>query len=525
MPPPPRRRRLPIDLPAVLSWAILLFQAILPWTASHFLTQDGPSHLYTGVVSRSLFLEGQHSPFAAAYQFQNKFVPNCGSAILFGGMSLLVGASHTEQMLASLLMLLGFAAFAYAARTWSPLGNALFTSYFLFKGFYNFYFGMGLMVLLTGYYLRHRREFTWRRAAVLGVGLLVLFFVHLIPTAVALLVIGVLAVWEQFIVLRSRDWRPLLQVSAAFAPAVLLLLIFASQANGGEYRPEVLDSWFNFPRWTWVVTTGRIGRLEMLHPVILFYILAGLFLMHRREWRTAAGGLAAAAMAIFGLYLFMPDTGYGGDEAKVRFAWGMYLTGGLLTQFVVRLRRLRLVMSLYCALFVVACLSNAYVVNRGASRLIDDYLGALRAIPAGSTFIRIRYNIPHARDQYGIPGDIPADPLYHRESEAAAAQRALNLSDYQAPNSIFPVILKPVFSGEQQQTLWNIENGGNDGVKRIKMLLETLPVKVQYVVVLGEASAPEPNDLKDLLALLTSRGMQQVSAAGNETFVRVFHQP
>lgn len=520
-----RSFRLPTDFAAILSWAILLFQVALPWTASHFFTQDGPSHLYTGVITRSLLVDGERSPFAVAYRFQDKFVPNCGSAILFGGASLIVGPAHTEQLLASLLMLLGFVSFGYAARTWSPLGNALFTNYFLFKGYYNFYLGMAVMLMLIGYYLRHRHEFTIRRTAVLSVGLVVLFFVHLIPTALALLVIGVLVVWEQTFDLPAFNWTTLLRIAAAFTPAVLLLLLFANQQHKAGYRAERWDALFSFPRWTWVVTTGRIGRLELLYPVILFYILAAIPLMRRREWRSAIGGLLPATVAIFCLYVLVPDAGYGGDEAKVRFAWGVFLIGALLTQFVRRLRSLQFVMHLYCALLVIACLSNAYSVNRNASRLIDDYLIALRTIPPGAPFIRIRYGIPHARAQYGIPNDILADPLYHRESEVAAGRGALNLSDYQAPNAMFPVRLKPIFTEAQQITLWLIENGGNDGAKRVRALLDASPVKIRYVVVLGEVSAPQPNDLKDLLSMLADRDMQEVSSAGNEPFVRVLRQP
>src|SRR5689334_15269649 len=36
-------------LPRTLAFCLLAFQVVIPWTATHFVTQDGPSHLYQAV--------------------------------------------------------------------------------------------------------------------------------------------------------------------------------------------------------------------------------------------------------------------------------------------------------------------------------------------------------------------------------------------------------------------------------------------------------------------------------------------
>jgi len=41
-------------VPAALAFALLVAQAALPWTAKHFVTQDGPSHLYNAPVVKDL---------------------------------------------------------------------------------------------------------------------------------------------------------------------------------------------------------------------------------------------------------------------------------------------------------------------------------------------------------------------------------------------------------------------------------------------------------------------------------------
>jgi len=50
-------------VPAALAFALLVAQAALPWTAKHFVTQDGPSHLYNALVVKDLVLDS-HSAYA-----------------------------------------------------------------------------------------------------------------------------------------------------------------------------------------------------------------------------------------------------------------------------------------------------------------------------------------------------------------------------------------------------------------------------------------------------------------------------
>src|SRR5258707_1816456 len=72
-------------VPAALAFALMVAQAALPWTAKHFVTQDGPSHLYNAVVVKDLALDS-HSSYAAVYAIQRKFVSNWGTVVVFNGL-------------------------------------------------------------------------------------------------------------------------------------------------------------------------------------------------------------------------------------------------------------------------------------------------------------------------------------------------------------------------------------------------------------------------------------------------------
>lgn len=44
---------------------------------------------------------------------------------------------------------------------------------------------------------------------------------------------------------------------------------------------------------------------------------------------SARGAVAAVTLLMFALYLLIPDLGFGGSVVKMRFAWAVFLFGGL----------------------------------------------------------------------------------------------------------------------------------------------------------------------------------------------------
>src|SRR5258708_39570622 len=143
-------------VPAALAFALMVAQAALPWTAKHFVTQDGPSHLYNAVVVKDLALD-PHSSYAAVYAIQRKFVSNWGTVVVFNGLVFLFGVQHAEQAMVTLCAVLGFVSLAYFIRSlaprvspWSPILNFLICTPFLWIRFYTFYLVMAMLPLVSG---------------------------------------------------------------------------------------------------------------------------------------------------------------------------------------------------------------------------------------------------------------------------------------------------------------------------------------------------------------------------------------
>src|ERR1700722_20347476 len=156
----------------------------VPWTATHFVTQDGPSHLYGATIARDLLIHRGSSVYAPVYRIQPAIVPNWTSTLALAATESIVGPDLANQLLVSALMLIGFLGFSYAVRAWTPVANFLIQSWFLGVGFYNFYLGMALLLFVVGYYIRHAGRLDTRRAIVLAAWLLGVFFTHLFASAI-----------------------------------------------------------------------------------------------------------------------------------------------------------------------------------------------------------------------------------------------------------------------------------------------------------------------------------------------------
>ncbi|MBI1898441.1 MAG: hypothetical protein HYS04_18195 [Acidobacteria bacterium] len=530
------------NLPAILAFALLLFQAALPWTANSFVTQDGPSHLYTAVVARDL-LFNSHSPYAPVYTLQLKPGSNWGTVVIFNLLVLLFGAAHAEQALATVSIVTGFLAFAYFSRSldpngtpWSPVVNFLLTTWFLWIGFYNFYIGIVLCVFIAGFYIRHARALTWKQAALIASGLLMLFLLHALAVALAVMAILVIAAWVHGVAPlingcnvsgRIHALRaavvPIAAVAAAVAPALAALGLFVMFPLKTDLSPpEAGWAWANFPLHVFASGRGRAGEQTLLWTGMLFYMVLGALSMRREEWASPRGGVVLAAAATFCLYLFSPNAGFGGGEIKIRLAWAVFIFGCLAASSVTRMGPLRTAVSIYIAFFLTGTLIHCMRDNvQKASRAVAEYASALAAVPQGATFVRLRYSMEATQLRFGIH-EIPLDPLFHADAWVAARRHFIALSDYQAGARIFPVVFAARVPHEQQRQLADLEGTAIDGLESLESLLKDFPVPIEYVAVLGDGSTPQPGfDLDRTLSVLRAR-MQLVSADPSNSFVRVY---
>ncbi len=527
-------RRARRNLPAVLAFGLLAFQVVIPWTVPHFVTQDGPSHVYTATVAKTLLFD-RHSVYRPIYRFNHRIVPNWGSTLVVAAVASVVGAGHAEQALMSLALCAGFFAFSYALKIlapgvspWTPVTNFLLQTWFLWMGFYNFYLGMVLCPLVIGFYIRHIYQLTVKRTVAIAFGLAALFLTHLIPAAMTALALGVTALWVHLVVPLVSRSRPAARhlglVLLALLPTAALFVFFAaSSTEPFRFQPAVEEAWNTFPLPVFTTGAGRSGTQTFLWPVVLGYIAVTAIAM-RREWRTARGGLVIAAALTFLIYLFIPEEGLGGTQSKIRFAWGVFILGGLIASSARRLLPLRIPIAIYVSAFLIGTLVSTTQALSATNRAVEDYLAAVGSIPEGSRLIRIQYPLPGLPERYGFAA-IGRFPLFHLDAYIAARCRCVDLTDYQAPNKIFPIDFKPVMKDALRYNLWALEmqQPGNQAAKVVPWLRENLPVPIDYVILIADESATADPGFSQVLANLDS-GMRLITTSHPSRFVRVYQR-
>ena len=520
-------------LPAIFAFALLAFQAAIPWTTHVFVTQDGPSHLYTGIVLKDLMLH-RHSPYSSVYMPQPEIVPNSASAVLLAMAATVVGTAHAEQLLASFCLIVGFFAISYALAAldpqtppWSPLTNFLLLNSFLSTGFYNFYIGMALFGLAIGFYVRHWERLTKRSALLLATGLVGLFFTHIMAAALAAMTVVVVALWMHIVgpFLSTPGRLPLRRtltrlgmLTAALLPLLLLTIVFSTLSREGvQFRPELARSFNEFPVNLFIIGPGRSGTQELLWPAILFYMTIAAFAIRRREWSTPRAGILIAAVLTVVLYLLLPDDGFGGQEVKKRLAWAVFILGCLVACSVTRLQPVRIVVSIYVASFLAGTLVTSVRVSRAIGSAVGEYVSAMSNIPDGATFVRVYFPIPGVPVRFGFAG-VPLAPLFHADAYVAASRHMIDLSDYQAASGLFPVTYVPVIDTAHRYSLWGLENSANKNRDKLRWLRATLPISIDYVVVVGDAASA------DGLGIDMRIDMRPMATTARDAFVRVYQR-
>ena len=496
----------------ILSACLLLFQISIPWSVKHFVTQDGPAHVYTASVTDSLLFHRQTSPYRAVYRIQKIALPNWIGTLLLAGFFGIFGPDHAEAFLMSLCLLSGYFGFVYCAGSLAlggsvplVLGNCLLQVWFLWAGFYSFYLGMALFLLLIGYYIRREATLTWSQAAILSLGLIIIFFTHLIPAILCGVTLVILAVW---LVRRAKRLAMLL---AALSPTVVLTVLYAAKfRKSSPFTPHTLTALRNFPQKTFVFAAGWIGEQTFFWPLVLILIVFAVAGMRKAEWRTARGGVALAAGAAFLFYLLVPDIGFGGSVVKMRFAWGFFLLGGVLVCSVDRLRKLQLplgaVLSVLLALHLTVITHHAKATSDAAGR----YLHVMDQLPVGARFVRLLYRTPELNQRSGTD-QLGFNPLQHLDELGAVRRQAVDLSAYQAATGTFSVVFRPAVDEGQSGSLWAFESPDEQTGASLDWLRATLPVSIDYVVLFGEQVPLE----------LEARGTL-VSTSPGKAFVRIY---
>lgn len=423
----PRPMNRPSRLLPALYLCVALLHLLPIWRVEYIPTQDGPSHLYNAAVLQEL---GRGTAgFGRVFEADLRPHPNWVTHALLWGALFVVPPLVAEKLVFSAIVLLFLGGCWRLAgvvdercRVYAFLVMPLAFHLLLQMGFYNYSLGCALVPFAVASWWRGGR---WSAA-----GWLVLcYFAHVVPAAMALLCCGVLWV----VSLREggrKEWTRAL----ALLPATLLLAWFFLQPArpGGTWIWEGAFLWEPLARVMLLFTfdARQLTFGTVLGVVFALLIVVTFVLEKTRERRSLFLLLTAIAIA---LYQAAPLSAEEGLVLKARLLLFPYVL--VLPWLTPRLARapLAIVLALVAA-------GNVFFIRDHWKR--NDQVIARAVAPLASAE-PLRTIVPLVFER--TTGHSHLELLSHAVSYAAVERRLVNLGNYEAGLGFFPVAFRRDF--------------------------------------------------------------------------------
>jgi hypothetical protein len=409
---PERERR----LVTALFFGVALLHLLPVWRVDYVPTTDGPSHVYNAVVLREL-LTGSPE-FARVFEIDSRPHPNWLSHALLGLAMVVATPIIAEKIVVSVIVIVFLAGLWTLAglidarnRVYAFLAMPLAFSWPLQMGFYNFSLAAGLMMFALAAWWR-------RRTAVLALLLVIGYFAHAVPTAVALLLI-------------AAGSRRRLKTLPALIPVSLLFIWFLLQPKlpGGHWTWKGAFLWEPFARLALLLTFDLRQLMFGTAIAIVFAILIVITLIvENRGFKFSERDtfLLLTVLAAV-LYFAAPISVEEGLVLKARLLMIPYLV--VLPWLTPRLGRWPVAIVL--AIVVVA---NVFFIRNRWKESAKMIAGAVRPIAAASPRRTI---VPLIFDR-AVPHSI-LPLLSHASSYGSVDRRLIDFGNYEAALGFFPV--------------------------------------------------------------------------------------
>jgi hypothetical protein len=381
--------------PEALIGIALALELAVALLAHHFPYTDPTNHLARyALIARIWF--GDPPGYVVMHWVPTSYI----AGDIVGALSVhFLGAVATLRLInfASLVLLpLGMYGLllhsAPAQRGWALVGVLFgFSSHLLF-GYLNYALGVGLVFCWLALWYPRRANATWRARILLGLGAMLLFFVHLTAPLLVLVVIFTdwgLAVIGEDELLPPREWR----LFNSRLPTILTVLVSvaivwagASYSSWndvgppGEYIFRPLSNKliaFTSPFYSVSIVAAAVMSIGWLASLVAMF--------YARRGRYRIDSLAASAIIMFVLYLLFPKSIPGAGAVDIRWLWGGYLL-----LFCARQRgpepeprKLLLVPFAACVLHTAVVGYTAIKVDRD----LDRYQAALAHVPPGTNLL------------------------------------------------------------------------------------------------------------------------------------------
>ena len=428
------------------------------WSNAHFLTGDGPCHLYNAKVLLDWMSGREVDFYARFYVLNTETEPNWLSHLILAGLLAVFPDILAEKILVS-GYLIGFAAASLVAlRAVAPRSEYLwplvltFAVHHVFQmGFYNYSMSIAMALYIIAYWLRNRARLSWPRVALLSLFLVVLYFAHPIGLGLAGLCITCMYVltllrWRRSPSFGSDGPRPVktgVRTTVAALPALFLFADFVGRKgfNAASSPESGDDLWHYFSELSALITLVDLERPFALWTGILigFLVLVAVVKRSKAGSIRPADGIGIASLCTIVLYFAQPGSLFGAGILGVRLQFIPYLLAVVWLATVDFKTQHRRIIAVLGFLLLLALQVVRIPVHYKLSHAVAEYLQVRKAIPSGSVVLPISF----AHAGIGPQGAIITDRiwLFHHVGGYVGSNGVhIMLDNYEGNTGYFPLI-------------------------------------------------------------------------------------
>lgn len=438
----------------ILLWGGIIVCLLQIWLPGHYLTCDGPCHLYNARIMHDVWLGHNSALYSKFYNVVYSTDPNSTTTFLLAGLLFVAPAVIAEKLFISLyaiLLLIGFDAVLRrlgAARVWAVAGAVFVFTYAFSKGFYNFSLATAFFCWVVWAWLAFLQTGLqkYKLALILFLGLT--FFTHLLPFVFA----GIVCAALMFSYAQDRtveNRQPFLQniivLGYCSLPWVVLGIAFTGKEGGLQlhlgFYPYRLLELVEFKYLINMTDSERIWTTIVGITLTISGFWAA-FRMLRRYTLHRWDGMSWSIVFVLLVYLTFPEDFMGrAIIISIRAQIFVYLL--LVWYLAVRLskRDAAVVVGvlLTCFVALTAIRSSTLLI---ADKALADILSVGSRIPDGATVLNLD-NCPNGTDEDGNL-IAPRQALFHHAALYLGVDRPLILlANYEANMGYFPVRWKP----------------------------------------------------------------------------------
>lgn len=482
----------------ILFFVLVLVGLSYVWGQKFFLTSDGPTHVYNSKILLDL-LEGQDFDFYSQfYRFSFSFFPNWFTHASLILLQLFLNPVLAEKVLVSVYIVVFPVSFVFALKQFSERISFLsllifpFVFHFVFYyGFYNFCFSIAFAFLFIGCWKKYRDKKLWLQVVCLFPLSLLVYLTHIFGWFIIAIVLGGIFAAEltaRLFQRRQISVSALLQhwsapFLAGLLPVFLSLVFMQNHSGETQYYPETPERlWAAFIHLEMLVLWGdktEFFLASLIVGVLLFATVAAIVLRIKHKIKmSGVDGFIIAAVLFSLVYFLQPKPLFLGGFWLGRMSW----PGWLLLLFWLSVQGFPTVLNrafAWLGVMIFVCMSAIrYPYQHKSSDGVEDYLSALKHIPAHSTILPLSFS--HVGiDEFGLPVNNYRMQFQHAFDYGGAIKPLINFANYEATTTWFPVQWKK--SCNSFNLLGNIE-GNPQSVNLSGFENSGCGYKIDYVV-------------------------------------------